>query len=230
MPGSSPTEPDGRDVDQQPDGSDRPTRRGPPGRIRAALLAAGSVAGVVGCTAAVAALVGDGRSGEAVPDDARTSLSVPDRPLIPDEVDPPRRDSGTAGPSDDASADSESDLGSAEPEPADSPADPEPTPTPTPTAEPTPTASGGGDEDTEAPDDPQPPVLRRGDTGAEVEELQHRLRQLRDLYEGEITGEYDGRTEDAVRRFQIWYGVREDEWGVYGPASRQQLEDHTQAP
>ncbi|GAA0904501.1 peptidoglycan-binding domain-containing protein [Streptomyces thermoalcalitolerans] len=109
-----------------------------------------------------------------------------------------------------------------------------------PSASPSPTGAGpsAGPEQSEpagpattlkapAPENPGP-VLRRGDQGAEVAELQQRLRQLH-LYTGKADGFYSGRVERAVRTYQWTRGIREDEPGVYGPATRARLEAETGA-
>jgi peptidoglycan hydrolase-like protein with peptidoglycan-binding domain len=70
-------------------------------------------------------------------------------------------------------------------------------------------------------------VLREGDQGPEVVELQQRLTQLNWVYEGEADGFYDAETRDAVARFQVAYGVRGDEEGVYGDDTRAALEAAT---
>lgn len=73
------------------------------------------------------------------------------------------------------------------------------------------------------------PVLRRGDKGAEVTELQLRLRQLY-LYNGKANGNFTGELEDSLRNYQWARGIRADELGVYGAASRQSLESETAEP
>ena len=62
------------------------------------------------------------------------------------------------------------------------------------------------------------PVLRRGDQGPQVVELQQRLRQVW-LYQGDADGRYSHRVEDAVRRHQ-WHGGINGELGVYRPRTR----------
>ncbi|MFE9607538.1 peptidoglycan-binding protein [Streptomyces sp. NPDC006012] len=73
------------------------------------------------------------------------------------------------------------------------------------------------------------PVLRRGDHGAEVTELQLRLKQL-NLYWGDTSGRFDKRVEDSVRNYQWARGISSDESGVYGPATRASLESETSQP
>lgn len=122
---------------------------------------------------------------------------------------------------------------------APSPATPTPTPTPTsPSPSPTPSASPSG------PPSPTPsapasgtprttpamaPVLRRGDTGPEVTELQQRLRQLH-LYGDRPDGIFSRPVEDAVRTYQRARGITGDALGTYGPATRRSLESETTEP
>ncbi|WP_327317283.1 peptidoglycan-binding protein [Streptomyces sp. NBC_01235] len=74
-----------------------------------------------------------------------------------------------------------------------------------------------------------PPVLRFGDTGPEVVELQLRLRQI-GYYGGEAGGEYDRQVENAVRSYQFTRALLQDESGVYGAATRASLEAETDQP
>ncbi|MFD4968734.1 peptidoglycan-binding protein [Streptomyces sp. NPDC058424] len=81
---------------------------------------------------------------------------------------------------------------------------------------------------TSAPAAPAP-VLRRGDQGSEVTELQLRLAQLF-LYPGKADGDFGRRLEKSVRAYQWSRGIDADELGVYGPATRARLESETTAP
>ncbi|MFI1763051.1 peptidoglycan-binding protein [Streptomyces sp. NPDC020800] len=74
-----------------------------------------------------------------------------------------------------------------------------------------------------------PPVLRRGDQGPEVTELQLRLRQL-NLYDDRADGVFTGSVEDAVATYQWARGITEDTPGVYGPTTRASLESETSDP
>ncbi|MGW5324580.1 peptidoglycan-binding protein [Streptomyces sp. NPDC004014] len=69
-------------------------------------------------------------------------------------------------------------------------------------------------------------VLRRGDQGLEVIDLQTRLSAL-NLYTGHIDGVYTRPVEDAVRTYQLARGVQGDTLGVYGAATRAKLEAET---
>ncbi|MFF3375320.1 peptidoglycan-binding protein [Streptomyces sp. NPDC002680] len=119
-----------------------------------------------------------------------------------------------------------------------------PTPTPTPTsAAPTPTRSAtpsqapttaqatgtitpapGGDDDKETA-----PVLRPGDHGDEVLELQQRLRQLA-LYVNDLDGVYDDNVENAVTAYQTTRNIDAEEPGVYDRTTRERLESETTEP
>lgn len=82
---------------------------------------------------------------------------------------------------------------------------------------------------TPAPADPDGPgTLREGDSGPEVTELQERLLRIPNVYDdGATTGSYDTALTEAVARFQLWYGIRGDEDGVYGDDTREDLESRT---
>ncbi|MGW2211881.1 peptidoglycan-binding domain-containing protein [Streptomyces sp. NPDC001781] len=76
-----------------------------------------------------------------------------------------------------------------------------------------------------AADPDGPGILRQGDFGPEVTELRRRLLSIPDVFrDGSATGPYDARLAAAVARFQLWYGIRGDERGVYGDDTRRDLE------
>ncbi|MGC0332264.1 hypothetical protein RKD23_005254 [Streptomyces sp. SAI-170] len=133
----------------------------------------------------------------------------------------------TASPSPSVSESaSESPSESASPSPSESSASP--TPTPSATASPTPTATTASAEPVESEDGGA--VLRRGDSGREVAELQDRLRQLY-LYNGEINGNFTPPVEDALRNYQWARGLQdESELGVYDQPTRAMLESETDEP
>ncbi|MET7478031.1 peptidoglycan-binding domain-containing protein [Streptomyces sp. NPDC005648] len=98
-----------------------------------------------------------------------------------------------------------------------------PRPSASASAEPTPTASAPVADDPDGAG-----TLREGDSGAAVTDLQKRLLRIPDVYTGGSTdGTYDATLEAAVARFQLWYGIRGDETGVYGNDTRQALESRT---
>ncbi|MFC9281396.1 peptidoglycan-binding protein [Streptomyces collinus] len=75
----------------------------------------------------------------------------------------------------------------------------------------------------------RPPVLRLGDEGPEVTELQLRLKQL-NLYGDQVTDVFTRPVQDAVRNYQWARGILSDDLGVYGPATRASLEAETSRP
>ncbi|MEU3736120.1 peptidoglycan-binding protein [Streptomyces sp. NPDC032198] len=72
-------------------------------------------------------------------------------------------------------------------------------------------------------------VLRRGDEGPEVVELQKRLQQLY-LYMDDADGTYGSEVADAVSRFQYARATQGDGEGVYGKKTRAALEAETREP
>lgn len=96
---------------------------------------------------------------------------------------------------------------------------------------PRPTASAESTSTASAPaaDDPDGAgTLREGDSGPAVTDLQKRLLRIPDVYAGGATdGTYNATLKAAVARFQLWYGIRGDETGVYGNDTRQALESRT---
>ncbi|GAA1187357.1 hypothetical protein GCM10009654_51150 [Streptomyces hebeiensis] len=111
--------------------------------------------------------------------------------------------------------------------------------TPPPGAAPTVAAPTASAPDTAAPGLPAPQappaadpdgpgVLREGDSGPEVADLQERLLRIPNVYDGgSVSGTYDTTLTEAVGRFQLWYGIRGDETGVYGDDTRRDLESRT---
>lgn len=68
--------------------------------------------------------------------------------------------------------------------------------------------------------------LRRGDSGAEVEELQRRLSEVW-LYNDGYDGRFGESVEAAVRVYQSYKSIEGDPSGVYGPNTRRALEAET---
>ncbi|WP_406836049.1 peptidoglycan-binding protein [Streptomyces sp. AHU1] len=96
-------------------------------------------------------------------------------------------------------------------------------------------SAGAGGHRSTAPSGPADPdgagTLREGDSGPEVTALQQRLLHVPNVYEnGSTSGTYDATLAAAVARFQLWYGIRGDESGVYGNDTRADLESRTAAP
>ncbi|PWI14795.1 peptidoglycan-binding protein [Streptomyces sp. Act143] len=161
--------------------------------------------------------------------DRDDSLSGGVRAGLPDEqasetVAPSPATSRAASPTQPAT----SATASAEPSATGGPPTPTGTTGPTATASgATPTATGGGP--TPSSSGGQTPVLRPGDSGPEVVELQLRLRQV-GLYGGEADGTYDDEVQSAVRGYQVTRVILGDESGVYGPRTRAALESETSEP
>ncbi|WLW49894.1 peptidoglycan-binding domain-containing protein [Streptomyces sp. YU58] len=105
--------------------------------------------------------------------------------------------------------------------PQDTSAPQDPSAPPAASAAPTPTVSSGTDPDGAG-------TLREGANGPEVSDLQNRLLRIPNVYDnGPTSGSYDAVLTEAVARFQLWYGIRGDETGVYGDDTRQALESRT---
>ncbi|MGY5044942.1 peptidoglycan-binding domain-containing protein [Streptomyces sp. 900105755] len=201
----------------------RQPRRSP--RWALLLAAAGAVAAILavaGFTSGLFARVTPTRDG-AAPADVRQS--VPD--VTPSTASPPAAapvtspsSSPSAAPSGPASP---SPSHSPSPAPSGTPASPTPSRSATPTGSATTAGAAASAQPTTAP------VLRPGDTGAEVTELQRRLAQL-NLYTGKADGHYGPGTENAVRTYQLVRGILTDQSGVYGTATRVALESETTKP
>ncbi|WP_037669392.1 peptidoglycan-binding protein [Streptomyces griseus] len=205
---------------------------GEPRRRRAVLL--GVAAGVVAVVAAAGYASGlfsyetpsrDGSASKdvraAVPAPS-TSAAPPPAPTTPGPASP--TPTPTASPSTASPSPTPSESASSAP-PSPSPST-EPSPSPTPTATPT---SLQPDDDAARRSKTEPVVLRQGDRGPEVSELQQRLRQLH-LYNDDIDGTYNTQVENAVRNYQWSRDVQDDELGVYGTATRAALEGETEEP
>ncbi|RMI33078.1 peptidoglycan-binding domain-containing protein [Streptomyces triticirhizae] len=232
----------------EPDARPHPSHRKPRHRNRISLAAGGAVAAVVGCTALAASFLngGGGRNEEAFETvSPLPSLVMPDgdgqpddqveadrnrRTPAPDEPEPTHRPSPpeeTEAPPPVETEPTHRPPEPTEPEPtrptSPSPTEPEPDPTPTqPEPDPTPTDP----DPTPGPEE----SLSEGDEGPEVVELQQRMLQLRWVYNGQAHGFFDTQTREAVARFQTAYGITGDPPGVYGPATRAVLEEHTTQP
>ncbi|MFF3844168.1 peptidoglycan-binding protein [Streptomyces sp. NPDC002328] len=102
---------------------------------------------------------------------------------------------------------------------------------PSPTVEDsTPPLAPGNGADGADQSSPVATVLRPGDRGAEVTELQLRLGQLL-LYNDEANGVFTSRVEEALRNYQWSRGIQDDEeLGVYGQTTRTRLESETKEP
>ncbi|WP_329329003.1 peptidoglycan-binding protein [Streptomyces luteogriseus] len=221
-------------------GADRDTPEGDgPGRRRSRRRSTLLIAAAGACVAVVA--VAGYASGlfsyespsrdTALPDDIRAS--VPDAPSSSAASTPPQGSTSAAPPAPAAPLPSASRSGSpsASPSPSAPSASASPSQSPSPSA-PQPSASATGPE--QAPPDngrqkAGPTVLRLGDRGQEVTELQLRLRQLY-LYDDDADGSFDDRLADAVRTYQWSRGVQSENLGVYDRTTREKLESETREP
>ncbi|CAL9318214.1 peptidoglycan-binding protein [Streptomyces sp. SudanB52_2052] len=215
--------------------TEEPGEAGPrPGRRRRAVLLA-----AVGACVAVVTAAGYASGlfsyespsrDTALPDDIRAS--VPDAPSSSAVSTPPEASASTPPPAPAAPPPSPSRTES--PSPSASPSTPSASPSPsrsTGPATPQPSASATAPGQT-SPDDRQndgPAVLRRGDRGPQVAELQLRLRQVY-LYDEDADGSFDDRLEEAVRTYQWSRGVQTDDLGVYDRETRERLESETRKP
>ncbi|MEU7561950.1 peptidoglycan-binding domain-containing protein [Streptomyces eurythermus] len=205
----------------QPSAPERPAAPGPRSR-RTLLLAAG------GLGAALLAATALALTSYRTPAHDRAAQEI--RQSIP--ADPTKAPASTPAPARPAAPPAPPPSSPALTTPTQSPPPtsptPSPTPTPTPTHTPSPTPTP-----TASSIPPTTPsattVLRRGDTGPEVTELQQRLHQL-NLYGDRIDGTYTRPVEDAVRNYQLARGIKEDPLGEYGPATRKSLESETRDP
>ncbi|WP_200424203.1 peptidoglycan-binding protein [Streptomyces sp. NE5-10] len=226
------------------DGSGPGGGRERPGRRRSALVAVVAAAAVVGTAALAAAVLGgedpDDRAlvpevttsaslNLAVSEEPSPSSSSPKADRTPSRTPSPTTSSPTATPSTASPSATTATTG--------------PTRGPTATGSPSatggaaPSASGSTAPATSAApptaptspprtDAPAGAVLRVGDTGPEVQDLQRRLRYLW-VYLGEIDGVYGDEVRAAVASFQgrLWPPV--DEPGVYDADTRRKLERET---
>jgi len=210
------------DEGDEGDGASRPSRR----RRATALLGAGGALVAVVAAAGLASGMFSYRTptrDTALPDDIRAS--VPDAPVSSASRSP----SGAAtSPLPAPPAPSVKPTPSRSPSPSAS----SPSPTPSRSAAPTtapPTATATGTVTAGQDSKSAPPVLRRGDSGPEVTELQQRLAQL-GLYPWQPYGRYDKGVEESVRRYQQARGLQVPEYGVYDLETREHLESETTQP
>ncbi|USQ88046.1 peptidoglycan-binding protein [Streptomyces phaeoluteigriseus] len=155
----------------------------------------------------------------AVPD---TSTSAPATSPSASRSASPSASSASPSPSESASASPSATESSASPSPSRTtePSPSAPTTQATESLTPGNGAEGGSGEVT---------VLRRGDRGPEVTELQLRLRQVY-LFNDEANGVFGNRVEEALRNYQWSRGIKGDELGEYGSATRTSLESETKEP
>ncbi|MFF5367852.1 peptidoglycan-binding protein [Streptomyces sp. NPDC013187] len=167
----------------------------------------------------------------ALPDDIRAS--VPDVPSSSAASVPPEGSAPAAPPAPAAPRPSPSRTGSpsASPSPSAPSASASPSQSPSPSAsQPSASATGPGQSPpANSRQNKGPAVLRLGDSGPEVTELQLRLRQLY-LYDEDTDGTFDDRLQEAVRTYQWSRGIQSDDLGVYDRETRTKLESETREP
>ncbi|QMV23636.1 hypothetical protein GQS52_19750 [Streptomyces sp. SCUT-3] len=206
-------------------------RAAAPGRRRRArkrgvrpLAAAGAAAGVAAVTALVVALSGgDGeRHDLSGPDGGRALPTVP-LPSLTATAEP---GSPTGSPT--APGSSSADASSS------ATASPSGTGTSARASAPASSSAPSGTSAESAPptwsDNGRPgrgPVLRVGDSGSEVVELQYRLSAAGTYGTRQSDGVFDEDVKDAVARYQAREGIEGDAPGVYGPSTRRALESET---
>ncbi|KUN99447.1 peptidoglycan-binding domain-containing protein [Streptomyces resistomycificus] len=206
-----------------------PSRR----RRRSVLL---GVAGAVVSVVAVAGIASgvfsyESPSREGAPQDVRAA--VPDTSTSAASV-APSTPASSAPPTSASPSPTADDSPSPSPSPSASASNASPSPSRSAEATQAPTstgAAGSAADAGEASEDDRRvgPVLRRGDQGPEVTELQQRLHELY-LYAEAIDGDFSGKVEDALRNYQWSRNVGTDNLGVYDETTRTKLESETTEP
>ncbi|MER5404158.1 peptidoglycan-binding domain-containing protein [Streptomyces sp. NPDC002769] len=201
-------------------------------RRRAALLAAAGVVVAVTAAGLVSGLFSydaPARDG-ALPDEVRASVPDPSPTSASASASAPRSSRSAVAVAPSSTSPSPSASASTPSASPSSSASPSRSPGPSQSAEsPAATGSAAPGQGTSPSNGQLSATLRRGDRGPEVTELQLRLRQLY-LFNGKADGNYSRQVEDAVRRYQWARGIRSDEQGVYGRATRASLEAETREP
>ncbi|AYN41574.1 peptidoglycan-binding protein [Streptomyces dangxiongensis] len=209
-----------------PDGS-APRSRSPRRSRRTVLPAAGG--------AGIALVAAAGLALSSYHEPARAQAAPAIRQSIPDAVTPgaasaPAPAVAPRSPAPPPSRSPAAASASADPSPSQGSASPSPAPAPSGSASgsasPTPSGTVSGTPHTTLA---AAPVLRRGDTGPQVTELQQRLRRL-NLYGDQMNGVFTRPVEDGVRNYQLARGIEGDILGEYGPATRASLESETSQP
>ncbi|MFI7017076.1 peptidoglycan-binding protein [Streptomyces sp. NPDC050164] len=215
-----------RSVPELDEAGRRPRRRRRTALLAAAAGACVAVVAAAGYASGLFSYEAPSRN-SALPDDLRAS--VPDAPSSSAASTPPVS-SAQATPSA-PPAPSATGSPSASPSPSTPSASPSPSRSATPSA-PRTSATATGPENGPPGNSRQsggPTVLRLGDRGPEVTELQLRLSQLY-LYDEDTDGDYDSRLEEAVRTYQWSRGIQTDDLGVYDRETRAKLESETEDP
>ncbi|WP_329144582.1 peptidoglycan-binding protein [Streptomyces niveus] len=208
-----------------------PERTGGRRRFARVALTAAAVVAVIGAASFAGGLfTGDGGGDEATSD---LNSGLPTASARPDPSASSTRSASAPGPASPSTTGSGSAKGTgtgtasaSAPKPAE---DGPPSPDTGPAAPDTPSApasASDGTRTTQGPEAGSGATLRRGDSGADVEELQRRLSEIW-LYDSDYDGRFGERVEAAVRVYQSYKSIEGDPSGVYGPNTRRALEAET---
>ncbi|MFD4700192.1 peptidoglycan-binding domain-containing protein [Streptomyces niveus] len=206
-----------------------PERTGGRGRFARVALTAAAVVAVIGAASFAGGLfTGDGGGDEATSD---LNSGLPTASARPDPSASSTTSASAPGPASPSTTVSGSAKGtgtasaSASKPATDGPSSPDTGPA-APGTPSTPASASDGTRTTQAPEAGSGATLRRGDSGAEVEELQRRLSEIW-LYNDDYDGRFGERVEAAVRVYQSYKSIEGDPSGVYGPNTRRALEAET---
>ncbi|MFC9744856.1 peptidoglycan-binding domain-containing protein [Streptomyces niveus] len=207
-----------------------PERAGGRRRFARVALTAAAVVAVIGAASFAGGLfTGDGGGDEATSD---LNSGLPTASARPDPSASSTTSASAPGPAAPSTTVSGSAKGtgtgtaSASSKPAtDGPPSPNTRPA-APGAPSAPASASDGTRTTQGPEAGSGATLRRGDSGAEVEELQRRLSEIW-LYNDDYDGRFGERVEAAVRVYQSYKNIEGDPSGVYGPNTRRALEAET---
>ncbi|MGW7344516.1 peptidoglycan-binding domain-containing protein [Streptomyces sp. NPDC054854] len=200
-------------------GADRETGRR--SRRLLPLLAGAGALVVAGAVAVALGFTSSGTEDRALKD---PKPSAPAASVVPIDPTGPSEEASSPTPSPSASASrSASPSASRSASPSASPSTSRSSPPPSTTPSASASRSAGPSSPPPSPPAAQAPTLRYGDSGAEVEKLQ-RLLAEQGLYRGRLDGRFGRSVRSAVEDLQIEFGIHDDPWGVYGPATRRALE------
>ncbi|MEX3100157.1 peptidoglycan-binding protein [Streptomyces sp. ST1015] len=210
-----------------PDDADGPKRGSR--RRRAVLLATSgavvSILAAAGFASGLFAYDAPARD-DSPPEDIRAAVPAPSRTAAA-SVEAPAEQPADPAPAPEDATPSESAAPSPSPTPSRSSPSPSSPASGSPSADASP--SGGAAEDQRQVPSLTVAVLRRGDTGPEVRELQLRLKEL-SLYGEDADGVFDEQVENALKTYQASRDITGDEPGIYGAATRERLEKETKEP
>ncbi|MFE0672522.1 peptidoglycan-binding protein [Streptomyces sp. NPDC058867] len=212
--------------DAAPAAPEPPTEEPARGRRRTLLLgaAAAAVIVVVGAAGMASGLFGYETPTRDTSRPEAVRASVPDT-----SPSPTTAQASSASPSPSASSASPSPSVSESPSASSASPSASASASPSPSKTSTPARASDAPPAQEEEEEPEPVVLRRGDSGPEVEELQLRLRQLW-LYNNDINGDFTEGVEDALRNYQWSRGLDRYNLGVYTAETRASLESETSEP